>query len=183
MQTPPAVSAKKIAGRPAYELARKSLPVNLAPVKVDIKSLELITFAGNEARIRVHCGSGTYIRSIAHDLGQALGCGAFLKTLRRTASGAFTVDRAHTLEQLAALAEEQRLEEVLLPAASLLPEIPSEIVDDITVAQIRNGRDFRVSPFTLKAGTMLVKAISKQGQLVAVGEAVLPHIFHPLLVI
>src|SRR5450631_4360385 len=122
---PPAVSAKKIAGRPAYELARKNLPVDLKRVAVNVYSLDVVSIEGCEAEVRVHCSAGTYLRSIAHDAGQAMGCGAFLKSLRRTASGDFKIEQARTLEQLAALAEEDRIDEALVPAAQLLPQFPS----------------------------------------------------------
>src|SRR5437899_6032189 len=88
-QVPPPVSAKKIGGKPAYELARKHRPVVLKPVTVEIYSLDLVSVEGNEASVRVHCSAGTYLLSVAHEAGQALGCGAFLKMLRRTASGDF----------------------------------------------------------------------------------------------
>ena len=106
---------------------------------------------GCEAAVRVHCSAGTYLRSIAHEAGQALGCGAFLKSLRRIASGDFKIEAARTLEQLAALAEAGRFEEAVIPAPQLLPEFPAEMVDAITAGQIRNGRDFRVSPFHARA--------------------------------
>src|SRR6202163_2926782 len=112
-QVPPPVSAKKIAGRPAYELTRKQQPVDLKPVNVEVYLLDLLRLEGSEAEIRVHCSAGTYLRSIAHEAGQALGCGAFLKSLRRTASGEFKIESARTLEELAALAAEDRLGEEL----------------------------------------------------------------------
>src|SRR5580658_9944536 len=96
-QTPPAVSAKKIAGRPAYELARKKQPVDLKPVPVEVFALDILQLEGCEAAVRVHCSAGTYLRSIAHEAGQALGCGAFLKSLRRIASGDFKIESARTL--------------------------------------------------------------------------------------
>jgi tRNA pseudouridine55 synthase len=182
-QTPPPVSAKKIAGRPAYLLARKQQPAELKPVPVEVYTLELVRVEGGQAEVRVHCSAGTYLRSIAHEAGQALGCGAFLESLRRTASGDFKIEAAHTLEHLAALAAEDRLGEVLIPAAQLLPEFPSELVDAITAGQIRNGRDFRVSPFQARPGTRYVKAVTAQGDLVAIGEARLPHLYHPVLVL
>ncbi len=99
-QMPPAVSAKKIGGRAAYELARKNKPVELKPVNVEVYSLDLLRVEGCEAEVRIHCSAGTYLRSIAHDAGQAMGCGAFLKSLRRTASWDFKIESARTLEQL-----------------------------------------------------------------------------------
>jgi len=182
-QTPPPVSAKKIAGRPAYELARKQQAVELTPVPVEVYALDVLRVEGCEVDVRVHCSAGTYLRSIAHEAGQAMECGAFLKALRRTASGDFKIESARTLEQLAALAAEDRLREALIPAAQLLPEFPSETVDSVTAGQIRNGRDFRVSPFQAGRGARYVKAVSSHGDLIAIGEARLPHLYHPVLVL
>lgn len=180
-QTPPPVSAKKIGGRPAYELARKNQPVELKPVDVEVYSLELLGVEGNEARLRVHCSAGTYIRSIAHELGQALGCGAHLKCLRRTRSGDFRIEDARTLEQIEALAREGRFAEAVIPAAKLLPDFPSEVVDHVTATQIRHGRAFRTSPFH-PHNSRYVKAVNSAGELVAIGEARLPNLYHPIVV-
>ena len=182
-QVPPPVSAKKIGGKPAYALARNHQPVDLKPVEVEVYSLELLNLDGCEAAVRVHCSAGTYLRSIAHDAGQALGSGAFLKSLRRTASGAFKIESARSLEELARIAADGNLQEALIPAAQLLPEFPMEMVDAITAGQIRNGRDFRVSPFQARKGARYVKAVTPQGDLVAIGEARLPHLYHPVLVL
>ncbi|PYT14671.1 MAG: tRNA pseudouridine(55) synthase TruB [Acidobacteria bacterium] len=182
-QIPPPVSAKKVAGKPAYVLARKNQPVELKPVEIEVYCLEILRVEGAEAEVRVHCAAGTYLRSIAHEAGQILGCGAFLKELRRTASGDFKIEAARTLEQLAELAEADRLSEALIPVAQLLPEFPSERVDSITAGQIRNGRDFRVSPFQARKNARYVKAVTAQGDLVAIGEARLPHLYHPVLVL
>lgn len=182
-QMPPPVSAKKIGGKPAYELARTQQPVDLKAVTVTVSQLEILKLEGCEAAVRVHCSAGTYLRSIAHDAGQVLGCGAYLKDLRRTASGDFKIDSARTLEQLAVLSEHGRLADSLVPAAQLLPEFPAEMVDAITVGQIRNGRDFRVSPFRSHTGTRFVKALNSEGDLIAIGEARLPHLYHPVLVL
>ncbi len=182
-QVPPPVSAKKIGGTPAYKLARQQKPIELAPVRVEIYSLVLLEHSANEARLKVHCSGGTYLRSIAHDLGKILGCGAFLKGLRRIASGEFTLDQARTLEDLGRMAEEQRLAEILIPGAKLLPEFPTETVDSHTAARIRQGRDFRVSPFRIRGAPKRVKAVTEDGDLIAIGEAVLPNLYHPILVL
>jgi len=182
-QMPPPVSAKKIGGKPAYELVRKQQPVDLKAVAIHVYKLEILDLLGCEASVRVHCSAGTYLRSIAHDAGQALGCGAYLKDLRRLASGDFRIDSARTLDQLALLSEQGRLAEALVPAAQLLPEFPAETVDAVTVGQIRNGRDFRVSPFRPHTGTRFVKALDSAGDLIAIGEARLPHLYHPVLVL
>ncbi len=183
LQKPPPVSAKKVGGVPAYKLARKNVAVELAPVEVTVHSLDIIEFAGDTARIRVHCTGGTYVRSIAHDVGQRLVCGAILDSLRRTASGDFTIEQSRTLEQLSQLAEQGRLGDALIPASDLLPEIPTEIVDALTAGQIRQGRDFRVSPFRNRGAAKLVKAVDREGDLVAIGEIRLPNVYHPVLVL
>jgi tRNA pseudouridine55 synthase len=183
LQTPPPVSAKKVAGRPAYELARKNIAFDLTPVEVVIRKLELLWVEGPEVGLRVECGAGTYVRSIAHDAGLALGCGAHLKSLLRLQSGQFTIDQARTLDQLAQLSAEGRLAEALIPAMQLLPDFPNEIVDQLTAGQIRQGRDFRVSPFRVRDGMKHVKAVSRAGELIAIGEAVMPNVYHPILVL
>ncbi len=183
LQVPPPVSAKKIEGRRAYELARQSVAVELEPVKVHIYELTVLEISGSDVRLRAHCSGGTYLRSIAHDLGQAMGCGAHLQELRRTASGEFTIDHARTLAQLEMLAAEERIIDALVPAADLLPAVPAVYVDEPVVAQIRNGRNFPASPFRSQPASRLVKAITRAGQLVAIGEAVLPNLYHPIVVL
>ena len=183
LQVPPAVSAKKIAGTPAYKLARKQIAVEMEPVEVNVQMLELRELNGPVARIVVHCSSGTYVRSIAHDLGQQLGCGAFVDQLRRTGSGEFMEAQSRTLEELATLAGSGRLNDALIPAAKLLPDFPNALVDTVTVGNIRQGKDFRLSPFRPQPGAKFVKALSEDGDLIAIGEARLPHLYHPVLVL
>ncbi len=183
LQTPPPVSAKKIGGVPAYRLARKNQPVELKPVEVMVHSLELVAWDGCDAKVVVHCSTGTYLRAIAHDLGRASGFGAHILSLRRTKSGSFGLDEARTIADLERLAAEDRIQEAVIPSAELLPEFPTEPVDAVTVSQIRQGRDFRVSPFHDVSGARYVKAISDSGDLVAIGEARLPNLYHPILVL
>jgi tRNA pseudouridine55 synthase len=183
MQTPPSVSAKKVGGTPAYKLARKNIPVELKPVEVTVYSIDLLEWTAPEARVVARCSAGTYMRGIAHDLGRALGCGAFLKSLCRKASGDFTLEEARSIPELERLAAESRIKEVLIPASELLPQFPSEIVDLVTAGQIRRGRDFRVSPFRVRPATRYVKAVSQQGELLAIGELRLPNLYHPFLVL
>ena len=157
--------------------------MELAPVQIHVYELTLLELNGSDARLRVHCSGGTYMRSIAHDLGQALGCGAHLTELRRLASGEFQIDRARTLEQLEALAAEDRLPDAFVPAEQLLPGFPSVFVDELTEAQVRNGRNFPASPFRAGPPTKYVKAVTRTGTLVAIGEAVLPNLYHPVVVL
>jgi tRNA pseudouridine55 synthase len=183
-QVPPPVSAKKIKGVPAYKLARRREAVELAPCDVEVYSIELTRCEGNEADLSVHCSAGTYLRSIAHELGQESGCGAFLKCLRRTASGSFQIADARSIPLLERLAADERIYDALIPMSELLPEIPAEVVDPTTAGFIRQGRDFRVSPF--RAGissAKYVKAVGPDGDLVAIGEVRLPNLYHPVLVL
>jgi tRNA pseudouridine55 synthase len=183
LQTPPAFSAKKIAGTPAYRLARKQISVELKPVEVEVFALHLLEFDGNTARICVQCSAGTYLRAIAHDLGNALGCGAFLTALRRTAAGEFTESQSRTWEALENLARQGTLGEALIPASRLLPGMASATVDSLSAGQIRQGKDFRLSPFIERAGSRYVKALDPEGELVAIGELRLPNLYHPVVVL
>jgi len=182
-QVPPPVSAKKVGGRRAYELARRNIEVRLDPVEVHVYSIDTVEIGGNTLRLRVHCSAGTYLRAIAHELGQMAGCGAHLKSLVRLASGAFTIEQARTLPQLEALAAAGELHTALVSGADLLPEFPAERVDTITANQIRQGRDFRVSPFRASRGAKFVKALTQDGELIAIGEARLANLYHPVLVL
>ena len=107
-QMPPQFSAKKIDGQPAYKLAREGKPVELKPARIRIDAFEILALEGAEASFIIDISSGGYVRSVAHELGQDLGCGAHLSRLRRTRAGAFTLDDAHTLEELEALAGNRR---------------------------------------------------------------------------
>ena len=182
-QIPPPVSAKKIGGVPAYKLARRNTPVDLAPVGVTVYELTLLSLEGTRARLRVRCSAGTYVRAIAHQLGILLGCGAHVTSLTRTASGPFELTRAFTLQSLQTLRDAGKLEESVIPAAALLPEFPVVVVDDGTVAHIRQGRDFTVSAFRVDAGAEHVKAVGQDGRLVAIGRIALPHVYHPVVVL
>jgi tRNA pseudouridine55 synthase len=183
MQTPPAVSAKKVGGQRAYDLARKSIAVELEPAKVHVYELELLGTDGAEATLRAHCSGGTYMRSIVHDLGQAMGCGAHLRELRRLSSGEFEIDQARTIAQLASLAADDRLVDALVPASRMLPGFPEVYVDDLVAAQIRHGRNFPASPFRSQPAARYVKAVTREGELVAIGEVVLPNLYHPAVVL
>lgn len=183
LQTPPPVSAKKVGGVPAYRLARKKVEVKLEPVEVEVYDLTLLGVEATRIRLRTHCSAGTYLRSIAHELGESLGCGAHLAELRRTESGDFEIRDARTIEDLQRLSEEERLEEALIPAASLIPQFPAQVVDEITEARIRQGRDFPVSPFRVDRSAKFVKAVSREGELIAVGEMKLPNVCHPVVVL
>ena len=175
-QVPPAYSAKKVRGVAAYKLARRDQAVELAAVKVEIYSADLLSVSGDSAELLVHCSSGTYVRSLAHDLGRVIGCGAHLSALRRTSSGDFKVPR--TIAQV-----EADFASDLIAAADLLPGFPKVETDEIITAQIRHGRNFRTNPFQVPQDAKYVKAVSESGELIAIGEAILPNLYHPVVVL
>ena len=183
MQTPPPISAKKIDGVPAYKLARMNKPVELEPVEIEVHAFDLLEVENARARVRVSCSTGTYMRSLAHDLGCEMGLGAHVETLRRLAMGALTIEDARTVEQLEQLRDDGMLADALLPPETLLPELPAERVDAATAARIAHGRDFRISAFGDGKGAKLVKAIAPDGRLLAIAEARLPLLYHPIVVL
>src|SRR5271167_2725330 len=113
-QMPPPFSAKKIAGVPAYKLARKKKEVALKPVQVEIKEFEILDVTAGQATFRARVASGTYIRSVAHEMGQKLGCGAHLASLRRTAVAEFGLEEACTLEQVSEAVRDGRVESLMV---------------------------------------------------------------------
>jgi tRNA pseudouridine55 synthase len=182
-QIPPQYSAKKVGGVAAYASARKNIVVEIKPIDVEIFELRIDTYNAPDLKLHVRSSGGTYIRSLAHDLGQQLGCGAHLHELRRVLSGDFHIEQSHTIPDLQQLAGENRLAEALLPASDLLPEFPSVFVDAETEGYIRQGRDFHVSPFRQLPGSQFVKAMTGQNDLLAIGEATMPNVYHPVLVL
>jgi tRNA pseudouridine55 synthase len=179
VQTPPPVSAKKINGVPAYKLARQHIAVELKPVGVEIRKLQIQGYEAGCLKAEITCSTGTYIRGIAHDLGQMLGCGAILSALRRTKVGDYSVTDAFSVEAIAALAEAGTLDSAVIATSRMLPAIPAEYFDESVEVQIRQGRDFRTSPFVVPPGTPLVRAISRNGDLIAIGQLKIPNLYHP----
>jgi tRNA pseudouridine55 synthase len=138
-QIPPIYSALKVAGKPMYDYARKGIAVERKARAVEIKKLECVSFAASELVIDVVCSKGTYIRTLAEDIGSALGCGAHLGALRRTISGPLAIEQAITLDQLDALTEIER-DARLLPVDALLLHLPSIVLDSRMVAWLQQGK-------------------------------------------
>ncbi|MGB9253240.1 MAG: tRNA pseudouridine(55) synthase TruB, partial [Candidatus Korobacteraceae bacterium] len=138
-QVPPPFSAKKIQGVPAYKLARRKKEVELKPVEVEIKEFTVSSLNGDVAEFACRVSSGTYVRSVAHELGQKLGVGAHLASLRRTAVGEFMIEQSHTLEQIAEAVVQGRLEELCVHPRRVLPDIPSVTATEEDVGKIRHG--------------------------------------------
>jgi tRNA pseudouridine55 synthase len=201
LQMPPSFSAKKIHGRPAHELARKKKPVELKPVEVEVFEFQLKEIEGPLARFTVECGSGTYIRSLAHDLGKALGTGAHIAEIARTAVGEFTLDQASTLEELTEAAQSRRLVERIVPLDKLLPELPRATVLPIVEKRVKHGAKFNLpisqvqpgqqvvaqgAPSELNAGEWQparLRVFNQQQRLIAIAEPVVPRTYQPVLVL
>ena len=142
LQTPPAFSAKKVDGTPAYKLARAGKPVDITPVEVHVSALNLETYSHGLAQVRLTCSSGFYVRSLAHELGQRLGCGAHLEGLRRTRSGPFTLDGAITLDavvQEGAAAAERGL----VRMSQLVPHFPAVTTTEEGARRVGHGNALR----------------------------------------
>jgi tRNA pseudouridine55 synthase len=177
-QMPPAFSAKKIAGKPAYKLAREGKPVELKAATICIHQFSLDTLEGNTATFQMTVSAGGYVRSVAHELGIALGCGAHLSSLRRTQAGPFTLDHAWSLEALAAL--DANGEQALIHPRTLLPEMPSVSGDSAALGRLRNGAQANLAEFS-EAG--LVKVFAGQRELVAIAKRIAGTLFQPMVVL
>jgi len=167
-QVPPPYSAVKVQGRKAYEMAREGEEVDLAPRTISVYSLELLEWAPPEAVIDIFCSSGTYVRSLAHDLGDRLGCGATLTGLRRTKSGKFTLRDAVPLRKLNEAFADGTWYQYLIPAAEALADWPALELNNEQIEAVRHGN--RV-PAENPEGTK-ARGISEQGELVALLELV-----------
>lgn len=175
-QMPPAFSAKKIGGKPAYKLAREGKQVELTPKTIQIHEFEILDLAGDTASFRIQVSAGGYIRSVAHELGQTLGCGAHLSSLRRTQAGAFTLNQAHTLEELAVTGPEA----ALIHPRKLLPEMPSVCGDTVSLGKLRNGAQANLPEYS---NAELVKVFDGQRDLVAIARRVAGTLFQPTVVL
>jgi len=179
-QTPPPFSAKKIHGVPAYKLARKKQEVLLQPVQVEIKEFDILQVEGDRASFRARVTSGTYMRSVAHDMGQQLGCGAHLESLRRTLAGEFELADSHTLEQLDSASKTGRLDDLSIHPRKLLPQFPSVTANDEMAALIACGRSLNL-PELSRAPQ--VKVFQGQRELIAIATRIAGTLFHPKIVL
>jgi tRNA pseudouridine55 synthase len=192
MQTPPPFSAKRVGGTRAYELARRQKPVQLSPVGVEIYALELLGIDGDRVHFAVECSGGTYVRSLAHDIGQKVGCRAHLAGLRRTAVAEFQESRAVTLEQLESAVCEGKVESYRVPLEALLPDCPELVVRGREEMSVRHGHKFELAQ-ALRSGrggapgrasvVSLLKILNPERRLIAVARHVSGSIYHPDLVL
>jgi tRNA pseudouridine55 synthase len=179
-QMPPPFSAKKIKGVPAYKLAREHQEVALKTVQVEIKEFEILGAQGDQASFRARVASGTYMRSIAHDMGRQLGCGAHLQSLRRTVLGEFDLNQAHTLEELDSVCKAGTIDELFIHPRRLLPEFPCVTASEEAAALIRNGRAVNLPELSQ---ARQVKVFAGQRELIAIATRIAGTLFHPRIVL
>ena len=199
-QMPPVFSAKKIHGRPAYELARKKQVVELKPVEVEVFEYKLTEIDGPIARFVVECSSGTYIRALAHEMGQKLGCGAHLAEISRLAVGEFSLEQAIKLEELAEGAKAGKFADYLIKLENLLPNFPRANVLPVVERRVRHGTKFNVTIAQIQPGRVeaapgatseldggepkapKLRVFNQQNKLIAIAEAVVPRTYQPVVV-
>ena len=196
MQVPPAYSAKKVAGRRAYELARRDEPVALEPVRVRVARIELVEYGNDRCGISLTCSSGFYVRALVRDLGERCGTGATLEALRRTRSGDFTLDEAIDLDALGPIRDRTNpecripnpgLETALIPMERLLPRFPAVTVTAEGVTRVSHGQHVRPVDLTVEATlgpAEWVRLLDGSGALIGVGTPQ-PHsgFLHPEVVL
>ena len=193
-QTPPAYSAKKVRGQPAYRRVRRGEDVQPEPVTVVIHSAELLNLTEDTIQIRIHCGAGTYVRTLARDLGEALGCPAHLAGLRRTRSGSFCLHKAVDWAEIAENTPGE-LKKRFLPAVDMVPDWPAAVVGDEGAESILNGHILEAAWIVerrpgvsndaskgLHSSDGWVRVVNANGAMIAAGETVLGGLIQPRIV-
>lgn len=179
-QMPPAFSAKKVQGVPAYKLARKNIETELKPVPITVQKFEILQCDGDRSEFVIEVSAGTYVRSIAHEMGNILGCGAHLARLERIRSGDFTLQQSVSLEELDVAVRENRVSQIMIPAKQLLPRIPNVIADEDASIKIRHGNAVNLPVFTQ---ARLVKVFNVEGELMAICQQIAGSLYQPKVVL
>jgi tRNA pseudouridine55 synthase len=194
-QMPPPFSAKKIAGVPAYKLARLRKPVDLKPSQVTVREIELCGYQDEVAELRIVCSSGFYVRSLAHDLGERLGCGAYLEALRRTRAGEFTLADAAPLAAIQELGRSALSR--LIPVDRLLTNLPSVVLSEQGVRRATHGNALSTADLVNEPASVArvldaassrgpaprLRLIDSGGSLLAIAEPVEGGLLHPVIVL
>ena len=178
-QVPPVFSAKKIGGVPAHKLARAGKEVAVKPARITIHEFALMGLAGDVASFRMCVSAGGYVRSVAQELGQMAGCGAHLSALRRVRAGAFTLEQAITVEELKQMPRDE-IEARLPHPRTLLPELPSAMVDEGTAGKLRNGMQVNVPEFSTAP---VVKVFSGPRDLLCIARRIAGTLVQPSVVL
>ena len=144
-QIPPMYSAIKIGGKKLYELARRGESVERAPRKITVSAIDIAGRDGDDYILNISCSKGTYVRTLCSDIGEALGCGACMSSLRRTRAGVFSADEAHSLADIEAAAREGRLSDIILPVDTLFASFPKLTVSQSAAKRLKNGNIIKIS--------------------------------------
>ena len=163
MQIPPMYSALKVNGKKLYELARQGKEVERPARPVKINELQILDESHPEYTIRVGCSKGTYIRTLCHDIGQALGCGGVMVSLVRTRAGEFEIENACKLAELQTLSDQGRLAEAICPAERMFDALPALIVKEEGDKALRNGNQLKPSEITLQ-GNLIEEELAEGGR-------------------
>ncbi len=176
-QMPPPYSSKKIGGKRAYQLAKKGLEVPLKPKEISIYDIQILDISLPFFTIKVHCSSGTYIRSLVKEIGDKAGCGAYTKSLRRTKVGKFSIGDALKLEEILKMSKKE-IEEKLIPIEKALYFFPEVILDEGFDKRFLVGQRFKV-PYNADS---LVKVLDKEGRFLGIGKIKEGQILQPVKV-
>lgn len=168
-QIPSMYSALKHQGQPLYKLARKGIEVERAPRQVSIYSAELLQFSEASIELRVHCSKGTYIRSLAEDLGAALGCGGHVSALRRLSAGPYEEGQATTLAELCETNDMQEMDALLLPVSSAVDSWPAVRLHEDTAHYVRQGQPVQVAHAPTD-GWVQIFELAEEDRFLGVGE-------------
>lgn len=185
-QVPPVFSAKKIGGVPAHKLARAGKPVEVKPARILIRRFELTALQGTapaavSVRFEIEVSAGGYVRSVAHELGVAAGCGAHLSELRRVRAGVFDLAESISIPELKDLAAiPGAIEARLIHPRTLLPEMPSVTVDEQTAGKLRNGMQLNLPEFSRAA---MVKVFTSPTELLGIAKRVAGTLMQPVVVL
>lgn len=164
-QIPPMYSAIKVGGKKLYELARRGESVERKSRKISINSIDVVGEDGDDLLLKVSCSKGTYIRTLCHDIGEKLGCGACMSSLRRTAAGVFLIENAHSIEEIQAAAASGDMQKILLPLDTLFAQYPVLTVNENRTKRLKTGN---IINFNAPDGKYRV--YSESGEFLLLGE-------------
>ncbi len=165
-QIPPMYSAIKIGGKKLYELARKGQSVERAPRKITVSSIEIIGREGGDYLLKIACSKGTYIRTLCNDIGASLGCGACMSSLRRVRAGAFSIEDAHSIDEVENAVNDGRVVDIMLPVDTLFSALPELKVSESAAKRLKTGNIIKIS-----AHDCDYRVYSESGEFLLAGKA------------
>lgn len=165
-QIPPMYSAIKIGGKKLYELARKGQSVERAPRKITVSSIEIIGREGGDYLLKIACSKGTYIRTLCNDIGASLGCGACMSSLRRVRAGAFSIEDAHSIDEVENAVNDGRVVDIMLPVDTLFSTLPELKVSESAAKRLKTGNIIKIS-----AHDCDYRVYSESGEFLLAGKA------------